>query len=119
MKPIPILALALIASADTAQAKIPLLNATCPGGIEVHADKGGPIYINGKEGKLHVYNDAYYEAKHGKVTISLMINPDHSVEVSYTGPGRANGICAVAGSGEGGCPPGVSEADRYKYPACN
>lgn len=42
----------LLLASGTAHAGIPLLNATCPGNIEVHADKGGPIYINGKEGKL-------------------------------------------------------------------
>lgn len=31
-----------------AGAKVPLFNATCGGGIEVHADEGGPVYINGK-----------------------------------------------------------------------
>ncbi len=43
-------AAALLSFASTAHAKIPLVNATCPGNIDVHADAGGPIYINGKEG---------------------------------------------------------------------
>ena len=92
--PIVIAALALLA-AGPAVAKIPLVNATCPGHIEVHADEGGPIYINGKEAKLHVFNDNYYEAKGHGVTISLSINPDGSAAVSYTGRGGANGICTV------------------------
>ena len=87
-------ALALM-GASPALAKIPLVNATCPGSIEVHADEGGPIYINGKEAKLHVFNDNYYEAKGLGVTISLSINPDGSAAVSYTGHGGANGICTV------------------------
>ena len=87
-------ALALFA-ASPAFAKIPLVNATCPGKIEVHADEGGPIYINGKEAKLHVFNDNYYEAKGHGVTISLSINPDGSAAVSYTGHGGANGVCDV------------------------
>ncbi len=81
--------------AGQAAAKIPLINATCPGKIEVHADQGGPVYINGKEGKLKVFNENYYEAKGGGVTISLSINPDGSASVSYTGKGGANGICTV------------------------
>jgi hypothetical protein len=84
-----------LAAANPAFAKIPLVNATCPGKIEVHADAGGPIYINGKEAKLHVFNENYYEAKGGGVTISLSINPDGSAAVSYTGHGGANGICTV------------------------
>jgi len=53
---------ALLAASSAAQAGIPLVNTTCPGNIEVHADKGGPIYINGKEGNLKKFNDNYFEA---------------------------------------------------------
>ena len=88
-------AFAATAVAGQVAAKIPLVNATCPGKIEVHADDGGPIYINGKEGKLKVFNENYYEAKGSGVTISLSINPDGSPAVSYTGKGGANGICTV------------------------
>ena len=125
-------ALASIATLGVAEAKIPLFNATCPTGIDVHADEGGPIYINGKEATLKVYNQNAYDATHGHVIISVTITPDRSVLVSYTKKGGANGICTVAddtiheGSGNKGhghkhqgCPPDVSEADRYKYPACN
>jgi hypothetical protein len=87
----------LLAASGAAQAGIPLLNATCPGNIEVHADKGGPIYINGKEGKLKSFNENYFEAKGSGVTISLSINPDGSADVSYTGKNRANGVCQVKG----------------------
>ena len=52
--------------AGTANAGIPLFNATCPGNIEVHADKGGPVYLNGKKAKLKKSNDNYYEAKGGR-----------------------------------------------------
>ncbi|OWQ33397.1 hypothetical protein [Pseudomonas sp. DrBHI1] len=85
----------LLVVSGAAQAGIPLVNATCPGNIEVHADKGGPIYINGKEAKLKKFNDNYFEAKGGDVTISLSINPDGSPSVSYTGKKRANGVCQV------------------------
>lgn len=81
--------------ATQAHAAIPLLNATCPGNIEVHADEGGPVYINGKEGALKKFNDNYFEIKGAGVTISLSINPDGSPSVSYTGKGGANGACTV------------------------
>ncbi|MBP1873935.1 hypothetical protein LPJGGPFB_02836 [Ensifer adhaerens] len=87
--------IAAFALAAPAFAGIPLVNATCPGNIEVHADEGGPIYINGKEGKLKKFNDNYFEAKGAGVTISLSINPDGSPAVSYTGKGGANGICTI------------------------
>ncbi|WP_440974848.1 hypothetical protein [Pseudomonas koreensis] len=89
------LAAPLLLVANLAHAGIPLVNATCPGKIEVHADEGGPIYINGKEGKLKKFNDNYFEAKGAGVTISLSINPDGSPAVSYTGKNRANGVCEV------------------------
>ncbi|MFK3768185.1 hypothetical protein [Pseudomonas putida] len=91
-----VLGVVLISVAGMANAGIPLVNATCPGGIEVHADEGGPVYINAKEAKLKKFSDAYYEAKGDGVTVSIMVNPDESVGVSYTGKGRANGVCEVA-----------------------
>lgn len=92
---LPFAIVVLAVSAGQASAKIPFFNATCPGKIEVHADEGGPIYVNGKEGKLKVFNQNYYEAKHGHVTISLTIKPDGSPDVSYTGQGGANGVCTL------------------------
>jgi hypothetical protein len=91
-------------TATASFAAIPPLNYTCPRKIEVHADQGGPIYINvnGKEAKLKVFNQNYYEAKGSGVTISLSINPDGTPSVSYTGPGRNNGICSESGSSNAG-----------------
>ena len=86
----------MVITATASFAAIPQLNYTCPGKIEVHADQGGPVYINGKEAKLKVFNQNYYEAKGSGVTISIMINPDGTPNVSYTGPGRNNGICSEA-----------------------
>jgi hypothetical protein len=83
-------------TATTSLAAIPQLNYTCPGKIEVHADQGGPVYINGKEAKLKVFNQNYYEAKGSGVTVSININPDGTAGVSYTGPVRNNGICSEA-----------------------
>lgn len=86
---------ALAFGAGAVQAKVPFFNASCPGNLDIHGDDGGPVFINGKEGKLKVFNADYFEARHGKVTISVAINPDGSPLVSYTGPGGANGICTV------------------------
>jgi hypothetical protein len=90
-----LLAAPLLLVSAIAHAGIPMLNATCAGKIEVHADEGGPIYINGKEGQLKKFNENYFETKGAGVTISLSINPDGSPAVSYTGKNRANGICEV------------------------
>ncbi|EEW24284.1 hypothetical protein [Rhodobacter ferrooxidans] len=86
-------ALVLITPA-AALAKVPFFNATCGGGIEVHADEGGPVYINGKEAKLKMVGDAY-EAKLGNDSIDFFTNPDGTVTASWTGKHGANGICQV------------------------
>lgn len=84
----------VLAAAAAAQAKVPFFNATCGGGIEVHADEGGPVYINGKEAKLKKVGDAY-QAKLGNDSIDFFTNPDGSVTASWTGKHGANGICMV------------------------
>ncbi|WP_339487052.1 hypothetical protein [Pseudomonas sp. EL_65y_Pfl2_R95] len=86
---------ALIFSA-TAHAATPGFNASCPGAIAVHADPGGPVYINGKEAALKTFIDNYSEAKGAGVTISISQNPDGSVDISYTGKKGANGVCQAA-----------------------
>lgn len=123
MRPLFLAAVLVFGAAGAAQAKIPLLNATCGGGIEVHADEGGPVYINGKQAKLKKENSNYYEATHGHTTISMARTEDGSWLLSYTGKNQANGVCTLVdyspGSVDTGCPADVSEADRYLYPACN
>ena len=90
------LSLCLVLGAPfAAQAKVPLFNATCGGGIEVHADAGGPVYINGKETKLTKVGDGY-QARLGDDSIDFFTNPDGSVTASWTGKHGANGICMVA-----------------------
>ena len=87
-------ALVLVA-AGSAQAGIPFFNATCGAGVEVHADEGGPVYINGKEAKLKKFSAIAWEATHGHDAIDFSINPDGSVLATWTGKGGANGICQV------------------------
>jgi len=96
-----LLALALPLAGE-ASAALPLLNATCPGGLEVHVDEGGPVYVNGREATLKRFNDNYYEARDAQsgTTISINRAADGSVDVSYTGKGRANGVCTVAGTAQ-------------------
>ena len=86
------------AAAAPAAGNIALLNATCPGDIAVHADEGGPVFINSREAKLGVFNDNYYEATDAEsgVTVSVSTDAAGVQTVSYTGKGGANGICTVA-----------------------
>jgi len=80
-----------------AEAKVPFFNASCPGRVDVHADAGGPVFVNGRQARLKTFNRNYYEARIGKLTISISVNPDGSPDISYTGPGGANGVCRVKG----------------------
>lgn len=74
---------------------MPQLNFTCADGIAVHADEGGPVYVDGEEAEVEVFNDDYSEASLGGTTISIAINTDGTPALSYTGPGRANGVCKL------------------------
>lgn len=95
-------ALAGTALAPAALAAIPQFNGTCPGGIEVHADDGGPVYINGRETRIKRFNDNYYEASDGQgLTLSINRTADGGTQMSYTGPGNANGVCSVGAAANG------------------
>jgi hypothetical protein len=79
--------------AGTAHAGMPTMNYTCPTGIEMHADEGGYVYINGKPAKVKRYSDTAYDATGQGVTISITLNPDGTAFVSYTGKHGAHGNC--------------------------
>lgn len=89
--------------ASRSEAAIPMFNGTCPGGLDVHADEGGPVYINGRETRLKKFNDDYVEASDSNsgVTLSIMRSADGDVRMSYTGKGGANGVCTIDGSSSG------------------
>lgn len=94
---------ALLASAFTApaMAAVPFFNASCPGGLDVHADEGGPVYVQGRETTLKRFNDRYFEARDANsgTTLSISTGDDGTPQVSYTGRGGANGICQVSNNG--------------------
>lgn len=81
--------------AASTTARIPFFNAECPGDLSVHAEEGGPVYLNGEEAEFTSFSQTYFEAKHGDVTVSVTNMPDGTIDVSYTGPGRANGVCKL------------------------
>jgi hypothetical protein len=78
-------------------AAVPFFNASCPGGIDVHADEGGPVYVQGREAALKRFNDRYVEARDANsgITLSISRSDDGTPQISYTGRGGANGICQV------------------------
>lgn len=95
--------LSMLPIAGSAFAAIPSFNGTCPGGLDVHADEGGPVYVNGRETTLKRFNDNYVEARDEKsgTTVSISRAPDGGLALSYTGRGRANGICTVGAPASG------------------
>lgn len=97
-----IVLIAGILLASTVQAQVPFFNASCPGRVDVHADDGGPVFINGKQAKLKRFNSNYYEARFGKLTIAISVNPDGRPEISYTAAGGGNGVCRVKGGRSAG-----------------
>jgi len=114
------IALLVALFAVDAHAGLPQLNAICPGGLDVHVDQGGPVYVNGKEAKLKRSNDNYYEATDAKsgTVISITNKPDGSSDVSYTGKNRANGVCQVAhSSGPASASVPAFAAARETHPA--
>ncbi|MCY1371210.1 hypothetical protein D3C76_1007090 [compost metagenome] len=88
-----LVAILLTASAAAHAEGLPLLDYDCPGNIAVHAE-GESVFVNGKEAKVKKFNDKYYEARGGGVTISISLEDDGTATVSYTGKGGANGVCS-------------------------
>lgn len=72
---------------------IPLLNFACPGEISLHANEGGPFFINGEQAETERFSETYYEARAGDLTLSITLDGTGGADVSYTAPGGANGIC--------------------------
>lgn len=93
------LALLLTGHATPASAAVPFFNATCPNDVSVHADEGGPVYVNGRESTVERINDSYYEARDERsgITLSISTAPG-GTQVSYTGRGGANGVCTLQSS---------------------
>lgn len=77
-----------------------MLDYVCPGNFEVHVDRGGPVYIDGKQARLTKFSDSYFEAWRPGITVSLMVNPDKSLSLGHTGTKRAHGICSAASSAQ-------------------
>lgn len=98
--------------AGPAQAEVPFFNAVCPGRIEVHADDGGPVFINGQQARLKRFSRDYYEARLGRVTVSVSVNPDGTPEISYTARGGANGVCRLR-NGRSSQVEGNDDGDGY------
>ncbi len=79
-----LVAAALVVASGAAHAAVPAFTATCGKKTEVKAAAGGPIMIKGKEAKIMVEKDNYYEAALGKMTVMLTVGGDGKVTLAYT-----------------------------------
>lgn len=79
-----------------ASAALPVFSAQCSADISVDADKTGVVRINGKKASVKKSNETYYEARGAGVTISIALQSGEPPIVTYTGKGRANGVCQVS-----------------------
>lgn len=86
-----------LSMAPSAEAAIPMFNGSCPGGLEIHADEGGPVYVNGRETRLNKFNENYFEAMDSTngVTLSITRSSDGGVQMSYSGKNGSNGVCII------------------------
>lgn len=82
----------LVASAAGATS-IPMFNATCGESVDVHADEGGPIYIDGDPVTTKPIGDSSFEATHNGTTVSVEVFPDSSLEIRYADPEGNHGLC--------------------------
>lgn len=85
---------AAIVVPGAAAAKVPVFAATCPTGITVETTAAGRATINGKTARVRNQNAEYAEISGAGVTVSVARSGNDLI-VSYTGKGRANGICQV------------------------
>ncbi len=77
-------AAALVVASGAAHAAVPAFTATCGKKTEVKAAAGGPIMIKGKEAKITVEKDNYYEATLGKMTVMLTVGADGKATLAYS-----------------------------------
>lgn len=51
------------------------------------------MFINGKEAQTKTVNERYFEAKGAGIMVSISVEDDDSVVVTYSGKQGASGIC--------------------------
>jgi hypothetical protein len=90
-------ALVVCASASSAFAKIPRLDAKCGDDITVHAEEGGPVLIDGKDSKIKTIDENHYEARDHKILITITIGADGSPALTYARKNGPSGGCEVTG----------------------
>lgn len=81
--------------AAPAEAKVPPFAASCPGRVEVQADPGGRIFINGLPARLKSLGERGYEARQDGVRVSIFVGPGGRLNVSSAVRGMGDAVCRV------------------------
>lgn len=80
--------------ATPAEARVPAFSAACPGRIDVQADNGGRIFINGQPARVRTFDDRSYEARLGPIAVSVIVGPGGRLDVSSRMRGP-DAVCRV------------------------
>ena len=86
-----------------ALAEMPVFTARCPLGADIEADSSGTVRVNGAVAQVTAFNEQAYEARSGDFAFTIThAGGGRDLQVSYTGPNRANGVCTVREASAGG-----------------
>lgn len=80
--------------ATPAEASVPAFSAACPGRIDVQADNGGRIFINGQPARVRAFDNRSYEARLGPIAVSVTVGPGGRVSVASRMRGP-DAVCRV------------------------
>lgn len=89
------LALATLFLAAPAEARVPAFTAACPGRVDIQADAGGRVTINGQPARVRPLSDRAYEARLGGVIVSVTVGPAGRINVTYSTRGLGDTACRV------------------------
>lgn len=68
-------------------------NFSCASAGGAYSDGHGGVWLKGQPTTVKQINENYWEARQGNVVLSITHQSDGNPGLSFTGPGRANGVC--------------------------
>ena len=90
-----VLTAAALQFAGAAQARMPVLAATCAGNVKVDTNAKGEIYINGKKAKVKKGDKDHFHATGAGRTVWIAWPENRAPDMSYTRKGGDNGVCEI------------------------
>ncbi|MFP5594404.1 lysozyme inhibitor LprI family protein [Kluyvera sp. 142486] len=92
MKKVMMIALSLLPLSAFAASPQPF-NFICASAGGAYSDGQGGVWLQGQPATVKQMSDNYWEARQGKVVLSITRQSDGNPDISFTGPGRAHGAC--------------------------